>query len=296
MKSKYEIIKDPVYGFLRLEPIPTQEEVEKFYAEEFYSGEFRSFNNSSKEVQLNDREFYERRWQEMLNNLIKFLGRHEDISMFDIGCGFALALQFFKKNGLQVAGMDPAPEAVEYAKNKGLDVYLAGIENFDCVKGRKFDVVTLNNVLEHLRDPGLTLQTIKEELLDDNGILVVESPNEFNDFQTIANEEYDLGQWWICPPNHINYFSSTSLKDLLEKTGYEVADYVASFPLEMFMVMGDVYVGNPEVGRAMHKKRVWFETMMDKYGKTEKLSQLYKAFADCDLGRQIVIYAINKRS
>ena len=41
------IIKDEEFGFNRVEPIPTQEEVEKFYAKEFYDTNAQYFNNSS---------------------------------------------------------------------------------------------------------------------------------------------------------------------------------------------------------------------------------------------------------
>jgi hypothetical protein len=55
--------------------------------------------------------------------------------------------------------------------------------------------------------------------------------------------------------------------------------------------MGDVYVGDSDLGKKCHNKRVMFERLMRKHGKTKKLNQLYKAFADCDLGRQVTLYA-----
>ena len=62
----------------------------------------------------------------------------------------------------------------------------------------------------------------------------------------------------------------------------------------MFLVMGDVYVGNPTLGKQCHNKRVTFEKVMRKHGKEEKLIKFYQAIADCDLGRQVVMYASPK--
>ena len=41
----------------------------------------------------------------------------------------------------------------------------------------------LNNVLEHLADPVAILQEIKDKVLRPGGLVVIDVPNEFNDFQ-----------------------------------------------------------------------------------------------------------------
>ena len=58
----YSIIEDPIYGFKRLNPIPSHEEVERFYKEEFYSS-YKQFNNSSLDVQEKDKIFFDSRWE-----------------------------------------------------------------------------------------------------------------------------------------------------------------------------------------------------------------------------------------
>ena len=294
MDEKYTIVEDEKYGFLRVDPIPSQQEVDKFYKEEFYSTEYKQFNDSSMEVQLEEEEFYKRYWESNYQKVVQFFGRKDDISLFDVGCGFALGLKYYMDKGFTVSGLDPAPEAVEYAKKQNLDVHLAGINEFSCVGDERFDVVTIVNALEHLRNPAETLLDVKKYLLKSNGLLMVDVPNEFNDFQVVANTEHNLGEWWLCPPNHINYFSVSSLKNLFDKCGYVIKSYETSFPLEMFLVMGDVYVGNPKLGKQCHNKRVHFEEMMRKHGKEDKLRKFYEALADCDLGRQVVMYATPK--
>jgi 2-polyprenyl-3-methyl-5-hydroxy-6-metoxy-1,4-benzoquinol methylase len=293
MADKFKIISDPEHGFLRADPVPTQQEVEEFYKQEFYSSDYKNFNDSSLKVQEEEEDYFTDRWESIYRKCVEHFG-HSSLSLFDIGFGFAQALLYFRERGFDVSGLEPAPEAVEYARSKGLDVHNAGIEDFDCVGDKRFDVVTLINVLEHLRDPAATLQNIKAKLLKPDGLLIIDVPNEFNDFQAIADKEYGLNQWWVCPPNHINYFSATSVKKLLADCGYSVFHSEASFPLEMFLLMADVYVGNGELGKACHNKRVKFEYLMRKHGKKEKLVKFYQALAELDLGRQVIVYATTR--
>ncbi|MDD5560621.1 MAG: class I SAM-dependent methyltransferase [Candidatus Omnitrophica bacterium] len=296
MKKRYKIIADPKYGYLRIDPIPTQEEVERFYLEDFYSTTYKQFNDSSLKVQKEEQGFFNSRWASISKYCSEYFKTHKGLTLFDVGCGFGQALLYFHNKGIRVSGLEPSKEGAEYIKSKGLNVFQCGIEDFSCVGKERFHIITMINVLEHLRHPASTLLNIKRKLIKPKGLLVVDVPNEFNDFQELADKEYGLKRWWVCPPNHINYFSATSLKRLLSKCGYKVIHSESSFPLEIFMLMGDVYVGNPDLGKICHLRRVRFERLMRKYGKEDKLLKLYKALAELDLGRQVTIYAspINK--
>lgn len=291
---KANIIKDPDFDYLRVDPVPTQSEVEKFYLKDFYRANEVYFNDSSLLVQEEQSEFFNQRWDAIYKVCEDFFEFNlKEKKLFDIGFGFAQALIYFNNKGLKVSGLEPSLEGYQYAKSKGLNVYNAEIENFQEIND-KFDIVFLNNVLEHLRKPADTLNRIKEELLLKNGLLVIDVPNDFNDFQIIADQEYNLDQWWVYPPNHINYFSHDSLKKLLENCGYKIFYCTSSFPIDIFLLFGDQYVGNPNLGSSCHQKRMNFEKLMVKYGYEEKLKNLYHSFAELNLGRQITVYATPK--
>lgn len=289
---KKTIIKDPLHGYLRLEPIPSQDEVEKFYAEEFYAANAAYFNNSALNVQLEQLEFYNSRWENIYDVCLSFFGdKLPEKKVFDIGFGFAQALIYLKEKGLTVSGLEPSIEGVNYARKNGITAFHAGIESYDVVGKEKFDIVLLLNVLEHLRNPAETLDKIKNQLLERKGLLVIDVPNDFNLFQEVANAEYGLNEWWVVAPTHINYFSVSSIKKLLQDCGYNVFDYAASFPMDMFLLFGDQYIGNNALGRVCHNKRANFERLMRKYGKNGELRKLYKSYADLNLGRSVTIYA-----
>ncbi len=290
--SDYKIIADPAYGYLRLDPIPSPEEVARFYEEEFYTTFKPQIQDSSLEVQTAQKEFFDWRWSDILRVINRYFKEadHSDLSLFDLGCGFSQALLFFREQGFEVAGMEVAPEAVEYGRERGIDVVQGGADRIPDLKGRRHDVVLMMDVLEHLREPAQTLAAVRDHLLNPKGLLVLDVPNDFNEFQLAADELLDLGQWWVVPPNHINYFSPESLKRLVSECGYGSFYCESSFPLEMFLLMGDSYVGNPELGSICHSRRVAFERSLRQTGREEDLHRFYQALAEINLGRQTVLF------
>lgn len=288
---KYRLIEDPQYHYLRADPLPTENDVEKYYKEDFYSRQYPQFNDSSLEIQLKEKLFFESRWMNVTDRCKDYFGDTNGKKLFDIGFGYGLALLYFREKGFSVSGIEPTREGYEYALSNGLSVIQGRIESLYEIGEERYDVVTMFNVLEHLRKPAEALKQIRDRLLRPEGLLVIDVPNDFNDFQTVANKEYHLKEWWFCPPNHINYFSVTSLKSLLQDCGYNVKYCESSFPIELFLLFGDVYVGDNDLGRICHEKRVQFEYLMRKHGKQEKIRKLYEAFADLDIGRQAIIFS-----
>lgn len=290
--SEYSLKKHEQYGFLQVKPTPSAEEINRFYANEFYSGDYKNFNNSSLEVQLADQQFWEGTWNDQARIMESQLARPlADTSILDVGCGWGQALLHFKKLGASCYGFDPAIEAVEYGIRQGLNVKHCGVESMDVFDGKKFDVVMLNNVLEHLAEPVDVLTEIRQSVLKENGLLVVTVPNEFNQFQVAAQRLHNLEPWWVTPPAHLNYFCRTSLQSLLSGCGFQTELAMASFPLEMFMLMGDNYVNNRDVGKICHAKRVQFEVNLRQLGQEHTIQEFYTALADANLGRQITCYA-----
>ena len=292
MADDVTLVAHPKYGFLQVSPTPSPEEISEYYANEFYSGDYKQLNDSSLEVQVRDKDFYDAQRESVARDIEDVSGRPATgQSLLDVGCGWGQALLWFREHGFACAGFDPAPEAVEYAQAQGLEVVHAGIEHLDVFAPRRFDVVTLFNVLEHLSDPVTIVARIRDQVLVPGGLLVIDVPNEFNAFQLSGQAVHDLPQWWVAPPAHLNYFSGSTLRALLEGEGFEVPVMRASFPLEIFLLFGQNYVGSPELGRACHEQRMAFEANLRATGNQELLDELYTWLASRDLGRQVVAVA-----
>jgi 2-polyprenyl-3-methyl-5-hydroxy-6-metoxy-1,4-benzoquinol methylase len=290
--KKYHLEPHQKYGFLQIKPTPTPEEITRFYANEFYTA-YPKFNDSAIEVQVLDQEWLDANREDMCVRISQIMG--DSLSgkkILDIGCGWGQALLYFQEKGMACYGFDPAPEAVDYAKNQGLNVVQAGMEKMDIFPGHKFDVVTLLNVLEHLADPVATLLEIRDKLLKPKGLLIIDVPNEFNTFQLVGRDAHNLEDWWIAPPGHLNYFSKDTLCKLLIGLGYEIKLIKSSFPIELFLLFGDNYVKDSALGRQCHERRMAFELNLYKAGKQEFLNNFYCSLAEQNLGRQVIAYAV----
>jgi len=288
--SKYEVRLNQE-GFFQLYPLPSDEELEKFY-KTFFSTEHQGqqIMDASKEVQnqKSEKEFLAIQHHDILSVLQENSPKRK---LLEIGCGFGSFLESCQNEGFEALGIDPAPEALENAKRNNLNVIQGNIENLNNASLGKFDSIVMLDVLEHLRNPLSVLENIREKFLKEKGILVVRTPNEFNPFQVIANREYNLNQWWINAPMHINYFTVSHLVKLIEKAGFKVFLKESTFPLEMFILMGDQYVGNQDIGKTDHERRILFEKNMKKHNNDFK-RKIFQNFAELEIGREITVYAV----
>jgi len=214
-------------------------------------------------------------------------------TILDIGCGSGEFIEFAKKKKWNVTGIEPSKEAFKKAEEKNITVYNLSLQEFIKIKKEKkltkFDVILLDNVLEHIPNPKKTLLACKE-LLSDRGILYIKVPNDFNELQLLAQKKVHKKQWWVAIPDHINYFNFKSLEKLLKFYGFKILLKTTDFPMELFLLMGDNYVDSPKIGKLCHQKRINFELSIPQ----ELRRNLYNKLAELELGRECIIYARKK--
>jgi SAM-dependent methyltransferase len=96
--------------------------------------------------------------------------------VMDLGCGVGQLLHGLRSLGAQVEGIDPDPEAVEFARTAlGLDGVRQGT-HADVHEAARFDLVVLQDVLEHVLDPS-ALFAKGADLLAPGGFLYLWTPN-----------------------------------------------------------------------------------------------------------------------
>ena len=71
-------------------------------------------------------------------------------------------------------------------------------------------------------------------------------------------------KWWVAPPHHLNYFTRTTICNLVEKCGFTPIKVATTFPLELFIMMGMNYIGDDKVGRKIHEMRMEMELSFGK--------------------------------
>jgi hypothetical protein len=123
-------------------------------------------------------------------------------------------------------------------------------------------------------------------------VLCINVPNDFSPFQIAGRAATSADEWWIAPPYHLNYFDFESAAGLLERLGLDIVERTTSFPMEAFLMMGDDYTRDRELGRACHKKRKRFDLALEAAGLKETRRAFYRALANSGMGREVVLIAV----
>jgi 2-polyprenyl-3-methyl-5-hydroxy-6-metoxy-1,4-benzoquinol methylase len=138
--------------------------------------------------------------------------------LLDVGCGTGEFLLTCKKNGWTVSGVEPNNNAKALAVEKfGNNSSVEIVENIDLIRNKKFDVISLWHVLEHVPDLDQYISKLKL-LLNDNGVLVIAVPN-FKSFDAAYYKNFWAG---FDVPRHLWHFSQTSIKKLFSKVDLKV--------------------------------------------------------------------------
>lgn len=113
--------------------------------------------------------------------------------LLDEGCGEGYTLKFFRRQGWSVKGFDFSFAGVESKNPDCLDSLVTGdifaLLDSEIRDGKTYDVVWLQNVLEHVVNP-LELLISLSSLVTPSGIAVVTVPN---DYSVTQKELLELG-------------------------------------------------------------------------------------------------------
>jgi SAM-dependent methyltransferase len=284
---------DGQFGFRRLSPLPSDEELKKFYQEQYYellkkgsrAPELQRLTGGGVEGQRERAWLDETLYQDVLDAISKY---GPSGKVLDAGTGPGELVRFLVGHRIEAVGFDPSIDAVELGKKQGLDIVCHTFESYlEYHRGNNaadFAAVVMLNVLEHVADP-VGVAVMCGELLQQDGLLIVRVPNDFTDIQEAARRKLGSEPWWIAFPDHINYFNVQTLANLYNGVGFEVIDILCDFPMEMFLLFGEDYISNREIGPICHQKRVSFELSIPK----SLRQSLYRAFAQAGSGRNVLM-------
>ncbi len=166
--------------------------------------------------------------------------------VLEIGCGDGRSLLQLKAFGYDAYGIETDENIRRIKDTLNLNVHIGTIENSD-FQSSTFDLITANQLVEHLINLDSFLSKTKS-LLKDNGTIILSTPN--------ANSLYRIifGRIWINwhIPYHQQVFTSKSVKTLLEKHGLEIIKIKTVSPtawtlhqLEAFRHPSKIGVKNP---------------------------------------------------
>jgi 2-polyprenyl-3-methyl-5-hydroxy-6-metoxy-1,4-benzoquinol methylase len=282
----YDVIACEICGFRHVIPLPEPQTLERAYREAYYSEEKPKFLAHAGEDQ-EWAEIFQRDRLESLEALLPASRRR----LLDVGAGAGFFLKTAALRGWRVLGLEPSRQAAAHARGLGLEMVEGFFNAATASELGRFDVVHLNNVLEHVPNP-TEIVMLARGLLDPGGLICLNVPNDFTPFQLSASNALTKSEWWVAPPHHLNYFDFDSLSHLVARLGFEVRERSTSFPMELFLLMGLDYTKDGELGRACHNQRKQFDLSLERAGFKEARRAFYRALADAGLGREAVVIAV----
>lgn len=238
-ETEFQVVKCRECGMVYLNPQPTLEEMTKYYPSNYAPYLSHAPFKPSKLLQMLEdiKLFLFKNYPKLsyrLKNIKQFLFnrkseiKHEsvtdvssdEVSCLDFGCGSGRNMERLREEHPRwvISGLDNSTIACETASAKGFKVYCGNIEQINLPK-RVYDRVHMNSVIEHLHDPGLALKKINFAMKP-GGKLRVMTPN-ISSFGARLFRQY----WHaLDSPRHLYLFNQTTLKFMLEETGFRVKD------------------------------------------------------------------------
>jgi SAM-dependent methyltransferase len=156
-----------------------------------------------------------RRWFSGTDNQGHYMAQGTE-KVLDIGCGSCLSLLEMRAMGIDCWGIEADPNVRAIAERYDLRVHIGNIYDVPFPEV-KFDLIVLNQVIEHVPDPRTMLIEIRKRLAP-GGRVALAFPNTGSIHRRIWKERWI--NWHI--PYHQNHFNRESFHQLAEAAGYSV--------------------------------------------------------------------------
>jgi 2-polyprenyl-3-methyl-5-hydroxy-6-metoxy-1,4-benzoquinol methylase len=289
-KDGFKVIACEACGFRHVTPLPTEAELAEVYRHDYYSLEKPLYLERAREDKLWWDRLHDGRMARV-EELCESAGRR----LLDVGSGPGLLLERAAARGWEVLGIEPSRQAAAHARSLGVEICEEFLDD-DLAQElltretAGFDCIHAAEVLEHLPDARAMVRRMVG-MLRPGGVLALSVPNDFNPIQDALVEVRDFQPWWVAPPHHLNYFDFDSLEGLLASEGLEPVRRETTFPIDLFLLMGEDYTTDDSLGRACHRRRMEMESALHESGRGGLLQDLYDSFAALGIGRHAIVYA-----
>ena len=282
-------------GWRSIEPRPTPEALKAFYSGAYFQDSHGTYAQAYSAEELKHRAL-------LADLLLHALAeaRAAGGKLLEIGSGEGWFLKAALAAGYDARGLEFSDFGLKRF-NPDLAARVEFGDAFEALdrlidEGAQVDVCVMEHVLEHVLDPEALLARLPS-VLGPGGVVAITVPNDFSAVQLEARALGHIdGEFWVAPPQHLNYFNAESLPRLLTRMGFEVVGGYASFPIDWYLFHpGSNYVRTPEAGKGVHQARMALDLVMAQRG-LAAFHGLAKALLACGVGRSITVIARPRRA
>jgi 2-polyprenyl-3-methyl-5-hydroxy-6-metoxy-1,4-benzoquinol methylase len=149
--------------------------------------------------------------------------------LFDLGAGWGHFMLAGKELGYDVYGVEIAEQPYLYCVND-LKLPVDHIDFFQMDETKKFDVITMWDVLEHIDKADDFLEKCSK-LNKPGSYLFIQVPQ----IDSYFAKKYE-NNWKMMGLDHVNYFGKDTITKILANHGYEVVKIKSSFEIKLFIM------------------------------------------------------------
>ena len=175
--------------------------------------------------EISPESYYEKNISQDFKNFTRRLKliqkyRKKPGKLLDIGCNIGTLMKVAEENGWETVGVEFNKSAAAFGRKRfGLKILDRDFMKIK-FKPSSFDVVVMNDVIEHVTNPVATLKEVRR-ILKKGGVLFMSTPNIDAFLPKITRSI-----WLHLKPNeHLIFFTPKTIKVLLDKTGFEMKEW-----------------------------------------------------------------------
>lgn len=167
------------------------------------------------------------------------------MSMLDIGCGVGWSLVVAEQKGIRAQGVEPIKDAAEYATGVLKVDVINSLFKADLFRHEEFDLIIMDQVLEHVPDPAQMLEDAFRLLKRDGVLFLGVPPIDWSRIMASLSLQFPirLVRWlennpltrrlagiaaiydaFRYPEGHINYLSAKAVVILADRCKTEVVE------------------------------------------------------------------------
>jgi 2-polyprenyl-3-methyl-5-hydroxy-6-metoxy-1,4-benzoquinol methylase len=182
-----------------------------------------------------------------------------------IGCNTGADVAYLTRDNY-VKGLDIMAEAVQVAKQNGVDAEQCNVEKGLSFPSMYFDIVVCKEVLEHLIDPEYVMNEINR-ILKADGYALISVPNHFwyyFRFRILLGKGLVMpwdaeGRWHDWDYFHIRFFTFESFKELIKATNFVPVKFYYPDTVSDIFAPGKLKKANKLFPRKLGKALVQFK-------------------------------------
>lgn len=259
----------------------SKKKLENFYKIKYFNENKSNFKKKYSKLEIKEKTYN----FETYLFIIKKFYKKNNIDLLEVGCGEGFGAKYLYDK-VNYFGTELTDIPIRTHNKKILNKINFFKGNFLEIKKikKKFDVVILNGVLEHLIDLTKSINFL-HSIIKKNGYIFIHVPNDFNICQRYYLRKYkikdDRAPWVTYEHNH--YFNKDSLNKIMIKKFKKVL-IMGDFPIDLFLLNQKTnYYENKSFGKHAHDIRQKFNLLF-RGNKLKMGTYIEFCIALCNLG------------